>query len=120
MIGTTNPMERLAKGRMIHMERFTGIDRPAFLPGGKTPQEDIDTCVDRCPWPSKPMMCSRCKGHPELVKDIYKGRMEHLNVKEHTIRAMIMWLEWRAKQPGNPNPERTLEILRGIRHDKAV
>lgn len=43
-----------------------------------------------------------------------------MTVKEHTIRAMLLWLEWRVKQPGNPNPERTLEILRGIRHDKAV
>lgn len=115
MIGTTNPMERLAKGRMIHIERFTGIDQPMFLQRKKIPQEEIDTCVDRCPWPSKPMMCSRCKGHPELVKDIYKGRMEHLTVKEHTIRAMLLWLEWRARQPDNPNPERTLEILMGVR-----
>ena len=45
---------------------------------------------------------------------------ELLTVKEHTICAMLLWLEWRAKQPDNPNPERTLEILRGIRHDKAV
>ena len=115
MLGTTNPMERLAKGREIHMERFTGIDRPAFLPGGKTPQEDIDTCVDRCPWPSKPMMCSRCKGRPELVKDIHKGRPERLTVKEHTIYAMLLWLEWRARQPDNPDPGRTREILRELR-----
>lgn len=40
--------------------------------------------------------------------------------KEHVQRAMLLWLEWRVKQPDNPNPERTLEILRGIRHDKAV
>lgn len=43
-----------------------------------------------------------------------------MTVKEHTIRAMLLWLEWRVKQPDNPDPERTLEILRGIRHDKAV
>lgn len=40
--------------------------------------------------------------------------------KEHVQCAMIMWLEWRAKQPDNPDPERTREILRWIRHDKAV
>lgn len=33
---------------------------------------------------------------------------------EHTRRAMIMWLEWRAKQPDNPDPERTREILKGV------
>ena len=40
--------------------------------------------------------------------------------EEHTIRAMLLWLEWRARQPDNPDPGRTREILRGIRHDKAV
>ena len=38
-----------------------------------------------------------------------------MTVKEHTIRAMIMWLECRAKQLGNPDPERTREILKGVR-----
>lgn len=32
----------------------------------------------------------------------------------HTLTAMILWLEWRAAQPDNPDPERTWEILRGV------
>ena len=32
----------------------------------------------------------------------------------HALAAMILWLEWRAAQPDNPNPERTREILRGV------
>lgn len=35
--------------------------------------------------------------------------------KWHIQRAMIMWLEWRARQPDNQDPERTREILRGVR-----
>lgn len=31
------------------------------------------------------------------------------------IQIAILWLEWRARQPDNPNPERTREILRGLR-----
>ena len=31
------------------------------------------------------------------------------------IQIAILWLELRAKQPDNPNPERTREILRGLR-----
>lgn len=38
---------------------------------------------------------------------------------EHAKRAMIMWLEWRAKQPDNPDPSRTRQILKGVR-DRGV
>lgn len=38
---------------------------------------------------------------------------------EHAKRAMIMWLEWRVKQPDNPDPSRTRAILKGVR-DRGV
>lgn len=36
-------------------------------------------------------------------------------VRAHQRQALILWLEWRARQPDNPDPERTREILKGVR-----
>lgn len=113
MIGRTNPINRILKGMEIHANRFDGIDNP-IRPVSKKEQERIDVCIDHCPWPSQPIMCGDCQGRPERAK----ARLSNtpvIGVQEHTSRAMIMWLEWRARQPDNPNPERTREILKGVR-----
>lgn len=61
MIGRNDPLVRLAKGRPIHAEKCKGRAEPVKkLP--RTAQHEIDTCVDRCPWPDIPRMCEVCKG----------------------------------------------------------
>ena len=88
----------------------------------REPQERIDACVDRCPWPDNPAMCDLCKGRPEQIRK----KAEEIPKKQEPpklektqdnvlLRAAILWLEWRAVQPDNPAPERTREILRGMK-----
>lgn len=78
-------------------------------------QDSIDMCVERCPWPDNPAMCEICGGRPERVRQDKKPRtMTATRERRLLIRAAILWLEWRAKQPDNPNPGRTREILRGV------
>ena len=115
MIGTTNPMERLAKGREIHMERFRGPVSPVGRSICRKDQSAIDTCLERCPWPDKPGMCDQCGGRPERVRAAQSAPERAGSLSEHVRRAMLLWLEWRARQPDNPDPERTREILRGLR-----
>ena len=87
----------------------------------KEAQDRIDMCVDRCPWPDNPTMCDLCKGRPERIRK----KAEEISKKQETpepektqdnvlFRAAVLWLEWRAAQPDNPDPERTREILRGV------
>ena len=118
MIGATHPLERLGKGKEIHAERLDGIGS-RIKPVSKKYQAKIDMCLENCPWPNQPIMCGPCGGDPERYKKKVANAYP-IGPMEHAKRAMIMWLEWRARQPDNPDPERTLEILRGIRHDKAV
>ena len=106
-------MERLGKGQPIHVERFDGIGHQ-IKPEKRTSQAHIDMCVDHCPWPNWPNMCGPCGGDLERYKKKAAAAYP-IGTMEHTRRAMIMWLEWRAKQPDNPDPERTREILKGVR-----
>lgn len=112
MIGRNDPLVRLAKGRPIHAEKCKGRAEPVKkLP--RTAQHEIDTCVDRCPWPDTPRMCEVCKGRPHQVQGY---RRPTKTVRAHQRQALILWLEWRARQPDNPDPERTREILKGVRN----
>lgn len=78
-------------------------------------------CVDRCPWPDNPTMCDLCKGRPERIrkkaeappKEQEPPKPEKAQDKV-LLRAAVLWLEWRAAQPDNPDPVRTREILRGV------
>ena len=84
-------------------------------------QDRIDMCVDRCTWPDNPAMCDLCKGRPERIrkKAEVPPKEQEPPKPEKTqdnvlFRAAVLWLEWRAAQPDNPDPERTWEILRGV------
>ena len=117
MIGSTHPLERLGKGQPIHAERLEGLGSPIKAVSRKA-QAKIDMCVDHCPWPNQPIMCGPCGGDPKS----YKNKMATaypIGPMEHAKRAMIMWLEWRVKQPDNPDPSRTRAILKGVR-DRGV
>ena len=70
-------------------------------------QAAIDRCVYHCPWPDKSGMCNVCNGHPERFESKNTFSLE---------KAFILWLECRAKDPGNPRPERTRAILRELKN----
>lgn len=82
-----------------------GSRPPSYRKNAKQ-QAEIDRCVYHCPWPDKSGMCNVCNGHPERFESKNTFSLE---------KAFILWLECRAKDPGNPRPERTREILKMLR-----
>lgn len=94
---------------------MTGIERQA-----------IDQCVNHCPWPDRPGMCVSCRGDPVRIARLKKEaeRREERAKKPPAgrpagyLRLAVLWLEWRARDPSNPDPERTREILTMLRREK--
>lgn len=81
-------------------------------------QAEIDRCVERCPWPDMSGMCDACRGHPERIESYTAedAGSEDGDIRcEGDIPLAVLWLEWRARDPDNPRPERTREILTMLR-----
>lgn len=111
----------IGRGVSLHAEKRSHGKawKPAQLTDEE--QEKIDACLEHCPWPENPGMCGQCNGRPERVKRAkkrsWKDKPEHTERIRinHEMRAAVLWLEWRSRQPDNPDPKRTREILRGVR-----
>ena len=79
-------------------------------------QDVIDGCLE-CHRKKCSGDCSERKARTRAAAGKVKGGVDMggLTISDHLQQVFILWLEWRVRQPDNQNPERTREILKGVR-----
>lgn len=99
----------IGRGSSIHAEKRSHGKawKPAKLTDEE--QEEIDACLEDCPWPDDPEKCEKCNGHPELF------RRKKAHYSDICYNAGIMWLEYWSNSPKNNHQGKTRQILKMLK-----